>query len=773
MIKAKSANTKGGDNTSLDGINIEKILEVSRSLMNGSWRPGVARRVLIPKRKSGESRPLTVLSPYDKVVANAIKIVLNFIFEKYDGLDMLLRERYFHNSSHGFRQNRGCHSALKAATLWGLAPWVIQADIYKCFDTIDQKRLVSLLNNTFEDQLLVDTIYKLFQAPVKGVEKGGPDTSKGVGVPQGNPLSPLLANVYLNELDHFIGLLKDEIDKGKQGSLTTKEWRDATYVTAAELSKAKSKKAKGNLKRDLYRKKKKEAEKLGIPRKADTDKQQGNRVFHRLYYVRHADDYLLAFKGPKWLAKEVKKRTEDFLKSNLHFQLKNGELKHWGDNKVHFLGFDIKVPGRKERAIVGTRKILNFKKLRNRLSARKLGMESRLDKALFNTYKSEKLKMLKNLMKGRKIKMSIKEAVRLLSLKDSMELSNLAELKGKKWFYGQKPFKEWLNREYFLLRASWIQKTVLENLGFSSVTIAYEHLIEVMEEARNLNNLNKLKEEEVKRIKVNPNFKQANVDRIIYGKPQGLNPRIYAPVRELKDKMKVWGMLSEGGKPKASGAVFRYHDISIIEYYYQKALGFLNYYKPAVNFYGVKKLADYHLRWSLIHTLAGKHKLKVHEVISKYGKTPKIVLEDRNKKEHILAKFLSSNEINHKPRGFITSLDPVEYKEGLEKPLVKLSLPKTLFAKKCVVINCINTDIEVHHIRVLRRFKYGYLVESIKTSRNKSLSGYAKIESALSRKQIPLCREHHVQWHNLDSSQIDKSYLKNRVEPIIKSSKEV
>lgn len=122
MIKVKGANTKGEDNTNLNGINIEKILEVSWSLMNGSWRPGVAKRVLISKKKSRGFRSLTVLSSYDKLVANAIKLVLNFIFEKYDGFDVLPKERYFHNFSHGFRKNRGCHSALKVTTSWGLAP---------------------------------------------------------------------------------------------------------------------------------------------------------------------------------------------------------------------------------------------------------------------------------------------------------------------------------------------------------------------------------------------------------------------------------------------------------------------------------------------------------------------------------------------------------------------------------------------------------------------------------------------------------------------------
>ena len=110
---------------------------------------------------------------------------------------------------------------------WGLSPWLIKADIKKCYDSIDQKRLVSILGKSVEDQILVDTLYKLFNMPVKNLNLGGPDTSKGVGVPQGNPLSPLLANVYLNELDHFMDQLKKDVDKGSPKSINS-EWTKAT-----------------------------------------------------------------------------------------------------------------------------------------------------------------------------------------------------------------------------------------------------------------------------------------------------------------------------------------------------------------------------------------------------------------------------------------------------------------------------------------------------------------------------------------------------------------
>ena len=610
VLRATGANTPGSGKTTLDGINLKKIQRISQALLNGFWRPGIARRVLIPKKTPGEYGPLTVLSPIDKIVASAMKIVLNIIFERPKSLNMLPKQRYFHDFNHGFRPNRGCHSALDITITWGLAPWFIRADVEKCYDTIDQKRLLSILKDSFKDQLMLDTLNKFFKTPIKDVNKSGPDPSKGLGVPQGNPLSPLLANIYLNEFDHFIKNLKKKVDKGTPKNLTTEEWNKAINVSANELSIAKTNKAKANLKRSLYRQKVKEARRAGIPKKPATDKQQGKHVYHRLHYVRYADDYLIAVKGPKWLAKDIQKRTQDFLKSNLHFKLKEGTLIHAKDNKIRFLGFDIKVPGRKERAIVETRKILSFKKIRNRLTSRKNVMEARFEKAIFKTYEAQKLKILKALLKGKKDKIACKEAVNLVALKDAYELQEQMELKGSKWIASQKPFNDWVQREYIQLRSSWIQDKDLKELGFDEVVNVYNNLLSVMEKASDNKHLAILKTEEVKRIKSNPNFKQMHVDRILFGQAQGLNPRLYAPIWELKEKMKTWGMISNQGKPKASGAVFRYHELSIINYYKEKALGFLNYYKPAVNYHDVKKLVDYHMRWSLLHTLAGKYKKK-------------------------------------------------------------------------------------------------------------------------------------------------------------------
>ena len=756
VIKAKGANTKGGHSTTLNDMNLERVLNLSKELVDGSWRAGTARRVMISKPGTNDRRPLTVLSSYDRIVASAIKIVLNAIFEKQKGLDKLPKERYFHTFSHGFRPNRGCHSALDVTVTWGLSPWLIKADIEKCYDSIDQKRLVSILCKSVEDQIMVDTLYKLFNIPVKGLNLGGPDTSKGVGIFQGNPLSSLLANVYLNELDHFMDQLKKDVDKGSPQP-TNSEWTKATWVGTPELSRAKTRKAKVALRRNLYRTKVKMATMAGILRRPLIDEQAGDNVYHRVYYVRYADDYLIAVKGPKWLAKEIMKKSQDFLKSSLHFSLKGGDLVHGSHNAVRFLGFDIKIPRRDERAVVETRKILSFKKIRNRLLNRKRAMMERYEKSLSKIYDSEKRKALKSLVNSTVDKTERMKILKKFALKNAINQADKSRLFLNEKS-GVKQYKSLLEKERKQLVASWVPEEELKELGFTEVIEAREKFLKAMELAANKDNLKGLREEEVKRIKSNPNHKQMHIDRVLQSQPLGLNPRIYAPIRDLKDKLKNWGMLDKSGKPKACGAVFRYHDISIIEYYKSKVLGFLNYYRPAVNFHEVKKLMDYHLRWSLIHTLAGKHTTKTHEIIRSYGKTPKIELEF-NGIVHELASFLTPNDINHCTRGFTKSRDVYHCLEDLDKPLVKLSIPKALFEGKCAVLDCTNTDIEVHHVRSLRRSKKGYSVESIKSG-NKPLKGSAMVESAFSRKQIPLCREHHKEWHRLSPKEIDSKYLR-------------
>lgn len=223
--------THGGDTHSLDGTTRERIKALSEELINNSYKTGVSRRVMIPKKDPSQKRPLTVLSAQDKIVCNAIYLVLMYIYEGtmtltgsiHRKLEASGRKPFFRNSSHGFRPFRSCHSALNTTLTWGLVDWFIKLDIKKCFDRIDQKRLNNIMRERIDDEKLFNTINQIFKAKVASLEAGGPDTSQGRGVPQGNPLSPLLANIYLHKLDEKMDKLKEETNKGKPTSETTTE----------------------------------------------------------------------------------------------------------------------------------------------------------------------------------------------------------------------------------------------------------------------------------------------------------------------------------------------------------------------------------------------------------------------------------------------------------------------------------------------------------------------------------------------------------------------
>lgn len=202
------------------------------------------------------------------------------------------------------------------------------------------------------------------------------------------------------------------------------------WVSASELSLAKTKKAKVNLKRSLYSEKVSLALKSGIQKNVKSDEFQGKNLYHRIFYVRYIDDCLIGIKGPKSFAFELQKRIFFFLKSGLYFSLKESGIVYALSGKVNFLGFHLKVPKRSERAVVETRKILSFKKIRNRITQRKKAIEDRYQKSLLATYDFILKSKLKRLGKGEKTDKDIK--IKQLATSDALIFHEIACLKDKK-----------------------------------------------------------------------------------------------------------------------------------------------------------------------------------------------------------------------------------------------------------------------------------------------------------------------------------------------------
>lgn len=159
------------------------------ALMDGSYRPGDIRRVWIPK-SSGGQRGLGIPNVVDRVVQEAVRQVLEPLYEPK-----------FHPSSHGFRPGRSCHTAIAEARghLEDGHEWVADLDLEKFFDRVHHQRLMSRLAQRVSDKRLLVLVGRMLKAKV--VMPDGVKVSTDEGVPQGGPLSPLLSNIVLDELD--------------------------------------------------------------------------------------------------------------------------------------------------------------------------------------------------------------------------------------------------------------------------------------------------------------------------------------------------------------------------------------------------------------------------------------------------------------------------------------------------------------------------------------------------------------------------------------------
>lgn len=311
----KGAMTPGATQETVDGMSEAKIDSIIDAMRHERYRFSPARRTYIPK-KNGKMRPLGLPTWSDKLVGEVVRLLLEAYYEPN-----------FSDRSHGFRPNRGCHTALReVANTWAGTTWFIEGDIADCFGSLDHHRMIEILSEKVHDNRFLRLLRNMLKA---GYLEDWVFNATLSGAPQGGCASPVLSNIYLHRLDEFVEtVLIPEYTRG------ARRGRNPAYLEVANA-----------LARARRRGDREQARQLRDRMRTLPSVDTHDPEYRRLRYVRYCDDHLLGFTGPKAEAEEIKQRLATFLREDLKLELSQDKtlITHANNSKAHFLGYEIGV----------------------------------------------------------------------------------------------------------------------------------------------------------------------------------------------------------------------------------------------------------------------------------------------------------------------------------------------------------------------------------------------------------------------------------------------
>lgn len=845
-LKSKpNMSTKGVDNVTLSGISNTWFIKTSMKLLEGSFKYPNRRKVLIDKPNGGK-RPITMANLRIKVIERALLNALEPQFEGYFSWETINKKKYlsetfkdtynsnykttitnnesfyfkkkvlcptvFYAHNYGSRPKKSAHQALKNIKHWRTnTTFLIDYDVSKVFDNVNRKRLKNLFTKKIKDPRFWSEISKILNS---GAIHDLQFIFEKKGIAQGSILSPFLFNIYMHELDEKVVSLQ------KLTYETHKSHESAAYGNKeAEINYRKIRRdfATDNLKRSLKKYGSKEAliqarktaykehhDKYGRRKGVDSE------VRH-IQYVRYVDDFLVGIVGSREFALQIRKDLNNFIKSNLHLEVKKNNLVSRNDKPVKFLGHFIDFSEYKVKTSGIPKSTRAAIKNKNKSISRFLESDKRLARAKSSQFYSNVLKQFDILSSKLKISISNKPRAEILPsliaykglgsyLLKTLSLDNwdqfnelLSSIDSQKLSSEERnnpALSRWssylqiesdrlsefsaqiLYDKIASLAASDWQDSLSKGQADKVKQLQKDYLIKaekIIHESLNLE-VEKRRNKIISKFKININPKAKlgqeekdflelakELTTISSQKSSPMKISVNAPIGEVFARLRLSGYIHPiKDRSMGNSHLGFYTDSEIVSHFNSVIRSLLNWYSGAGNFAKVKGLAHL-LRSSCVLTLANKHKKSKNWVYTAYG-SEVTVLNGKNETRLMSRSSILNHCNNFNLKTDSSSIDHYDLNKMIGR-LNKLN-HKIEFFKGCFVTDCLELEnIKIYHIKRLHRKVNKDGIISVLDMKGNRVTGLAAVLTSINRKQIPLCRKHYLEFESGVFSPLDYSKL--------------
>jgi len=648
---------------------------------------------------------------------------------------------------------------------WKVVQWFGSSNIIKAFENLNYHRLMCEIKKTIDDQVLTNELWQMINLKIID---WGKDCKFIFGTLENSILSFFLFNIYITPFDNSINDLIKKIDKEGFGINNVVFKKRINF----ELKKYKNFDLRKRIK--LL--------------KIECDKAISEKIFRNkeisefveIYYVRYADNIFFGFNSSKEVAKKIISEFEAFIKSDLYLSHFSIKLTHAKSNWVKFLGFRLNVFN--VNLYAKRRQLTSFQKIKTSLKKKRIielekylklveYLSSKIHRQLINSIRLENQLLIKksqikkvndnrikwkvfSALKASLFDMEAKLVLTKLKTKNIKKNENLKIsshmifAEQKKEFFLKHIMQKWIAKAQELaikIDADEINRVVSKYLSPDFVKVRKKYL-EELEKIFSKKFSNKVASKSLENTKIWQKKKQV-IKKNIFGPFL----RIIFPVEKIKKKFRSLGVLNKVvSRPVGLLKLILMPTNQIINWYSLKALGLWNYYCCADNIWDLKQTLNWIFRYSLLGTLAVKHKCNLKQIINKYSLNPKVEYIFFNKKKEkeigVLSSFPSKEFFNNKKKLFnIDSLSFVDLDGILQTQIIITNTIIKLINHFCRVKICKIYAHESYLVKnLVRKYKNGF----IRVSNFCSIQEWKNFETAFKKKKFLLCKNCYIKFYN-------------------------